>query len=204
MRKEIEYTKRIARLKLIDERDKLKNMNEYSLTGLQYLQLIGIVKQTKPKPIDTILEKKSIITKSIRNKFLPSDGLNFSQYRNKIDTLSAKNDLTILPNYKKLGYELEHNISVWLGYHNNIDVRIISDIRNLSYMIQEHNAMKSYYSLITERNKFIIIENIIHDDFKNTFLEVGYDTTIEYGLIPHKYKKTYKIFYKLKPDLQQI
>ena len=126
---------------------------------------------------------------SIHKKYLPSDGLSYNQYRGKVAHLSSKQNISALENYNKDGYELEHNITVWFGFHNNIDARILSDIRNLSFVEKSLNAKKSYYSLITDSNKFIIENNLIHDDFKNTYLYDGYDKTIDYSYIQHKYKK---------------
>ena len=73
----------------------------------------------------------------------------FESYRYKVDVLTAKQPIHLLENFDKRGragdegaYHLDHIISVWYGFHNNIPPEQISDISNLRMIPWMENQQK--------------------------------------------------------------
>ena len=73
----------------------------------------------------------------------------FESYRYKVDVLTAKQPINLLENFDKRGragdegaYHLDHIISVWYGFHNNIPPEQIADISNLRMIPWMENQQK--------------------------------------------------------------
>jgi hypothetical protein len=118
-----------------------------------------------------------------------SKNSNYTLYRNQVTRFTKKNDLTKLVNYNKKNYHLDHKITVWFGFYNNIEPSQIADIRNLQYISKLENQNKSYFSLVDNENNFIIQDNTIYSEFLDTILDSDYNKKINYSKIEHKYKK---------------
>jgi len=76
----------------------------------------------------------------------------FKRYRNKVDVLTAKQPIHLLENFDKRGpagkegaYHLDHIISVWNGFHNDIPPEQIADISNLRMIPWLENQIKWIY-----------------------------------------------------------
>lgn len=76
----------------------------------------------------------------------------FQSYRHKVDVLTKKQPIHLLENFDKRGragdegaYHLDHIISVWYGYHNNIPPEEIADISNLRMIPWMENQQKWIY-----------------------------------------------------------
>lgn len=121
---------------------------------------------------------------------------NYTEYKNNVLNLTSKTKNKFFKNINKQGCELDHKISIWFGFHNNIEPILIANYKNLQYIPKQENRFKSYYSVIDFNNKFIIENITIHSDFLNTVLNENYDRTIDYSLTVHKFKKA--IPYKKK------
>ena len=73
----------------------------------------------------------------------------FEKYRNKVDSLTRKQSIHLLENVEKRGkagvdgtYHLDHIISVWHGFHNDIPPEEIADISNLRMLPWLENQKK--------------------------------------------------------------
>lgn len=73
----------------------------------------------------------------------------FERYRNKVDTLTAKQPIHLLENFDKRGvagadgaYHLDHIVSAWYGFHNNIPAEQIAHISNLRMIPWMENQTK--------------------------------------------------------------
>jgi len=75
----------------------------------------------------------------------------FEIYRNRVDVLTNKQPLHLLENNEKRGragvegaYHLDHIMSVWKGFKNNIEPEKISDMSNLRFIPWLENQKKWY------------------------------------------------------------
>jgi hypothetical protein len=90
-----------------------------------------------------------------RKDFWKRKGANtteFQKYRNKVDVLTAKQPIHLLENFDKRGpagkegaYHLDHIISVWNGFHNDIPPEQIANIENLRMIPWLENQIKWIY-----------------------------------------------------------
>ena len=65
-------------------------------------------------------------------------------YRRHVDSLSHKQPLYLLKNFKKEGFTLDHIFPVKLGFIYKIPEEMISDMLNLRYIKKFDNQSKSY------------------------------------------------------------
>lgn len=73
-------------------------------------------------------------------------------YRTLVDKLTAKNDLSVLPNYDKRaanGYHLDHKYSIKDAFDNRIPAYIVANINNLEMLWCTDNTSKGSKSSIT-------------------------------------------------------
>lgn len=135
------------------------------------------IEENKIKPKGYIKKKKDL-TK-----------MTFKKYSERVGYYSRKNPyLQTLENYGNKDYQLDHKISRFFGYKHNIPFLNLCCIENLQYIHKDVNINKSYMSLLDESNKHIIENVIIKESFKNTFLSIGYDESIDYYKILHPNK----------------
>jgi len=89
----------------------------------------------------------------------------FEMYSILVDKITKKQPIQLLPNYDKRshynfnekGYHLDHKISKFDGFTNNIPVHIIGSISNLQFIPLKENCskrMKSYSSLKNSIKKY--------------------------------------------------
>lgn len=67
------------------------------------------------------------------------------KYRNLVWRITEQQPLRKLPNYDKRafkGYHLDHKVSIWYGYKNRIDPKLIGSIHNLEFIPHEQNGLK--------------------------------------------------------------
>lgn len=93
---------------------------------------------------------------SIGHSSIGEDTLEFIRYRNKVRSLTAKNYRkyreVINPNEYNLSrteYHLDHKYSIYEGYKNNVDVRVISSKENLEVIHSHENLKKQTNCSIT-------------------------------------------------------
>ena len=84
----------------------------------------------------------------------------WKRYRNKVNKITLQQDLKSLNHYDEritrsmineyglkiyqsdTHYSLDHKISIWYGWKNNISPEVIGDISNLRYIISKDNCLK--------------------------------------------------------------
>lgn len=69
----------------------------------------------------------------------------WKEYRKKVWEETNKQDLKSLKNYELRGfknYHLDHKISIFYGFKNNIDYKIIGNISNLKMIPYKENMIK--------------------------------------------------------------
>lgn len=93
--------------------------------------------------------KQSLARKKYWKKIGIKPRSKFKKYRMLVDCLTSKQPIHLLKNYRKRGiagktgaYHLDHIISVYKGYHNNISVEDISNIKNLRFIPWLENQKK--------------------------------------------------------------
>jgi len=80
----------------------------------------------------------------------------FSKYKYTVQSLTNKNDLSILENFDKNrglcgvdgAYQLDHIMSIKYGFDNNIDPELISSIENLQFIPWKENRSKGIHCLL--------------------------------------------------------
>jgi hypothetical protein len=102
----------------------------------------------------------------------------FKEYKKEVLRLTKLQPLETLDNYKKKGFELDHKISIYFGFKNDIDASLISCIDNLKYIPKEENLFKYSYCVIDELNEYIIKNIDIKEEYKHLILEKDYDKTL--------------------------
>lgn len=75
----------------------------------------------------------------------------FKRYRYKVDAITRNQPIHLLKNFGKRGkagipgaYHLDHVVSVWKGFHNNIPPEKIANIKNLRFIPWLENQKKWY------------------------------------------------------------
>lgn len=70
----------------------------------------------------------------------------FKQYQSRVRKLTNKQDLSTLFGIEKRDfkkYHVDHMVSIWFGYHNNIPAEEIAHISNLQMLPLEDNFAKN-------------------------------------------------------------
>jgi hypothetical protein len=68
------------------------------------------------------------------------------RYRNIVWKITEKQNLKKLKNFDKRGfldYHLDHKVSIWYGYKNKIDPKLIGSIDNLEFIPYRDNMRKA-------------------------------------------------------------
>lgn len=76
---------------------------------------------------------------------------NRTKYKREVQRLTELQPLHLLEHYDKRGYKsfhVDHIVSIWDGYYNNIPAKLISDISNLRMLPYEENKLKGKKSCI--------------------------------------------------------
>lgn len=76
----------------------------------------------------------------------------FEEYRNKVNSVTKRFDLTLLENFDKRGslsYHLDHKYSVYEGFKNNISHEIVGHICNLEMLYYVENTSKGEKCSVT-------------------------------------------------------
>jgi hypothetical protein len=92
----------------------------------------------------------------------------FKKYKKIVMQWTNKNDLKTLENYEKRGivaensesYHLDHIISIWYGFNNNIHPKLIGSMENLRFIPGTENLKKNKHiigEVITDKLKHYII-----------------------------------------------
>lgn len=105
------------------------------------------------------LEEKIELGKSISKRMIDSGFATpieerdaFEEYRNKVNSVTKRFDLTKLDNFDKRGplsYHIDHKYSVFEGFKNNISHEIIGHICNLEMLEYNKNTSKGEKCSIT-------------------------------------------------------
>jgi hypothetical protein len=67
------------------------------------------------------------------------------KYRNLVWKITEKQNIKKLDNYQLRafkGYHLDHKVSIWYGYKNKLDPKLIGDIENLEFIPYRENMRK--------------------------------------------------------------
>lgn len=105
----------------------------------------GIRKKIANCPIRKSKERR---TKELNGIITPLNKLSpWERYVKKVWSITNKNDLSQLQHFEKRGrgkgkYSLDHKISTFYGFHNNISPEIIGHIKNLEFIPCEDNSRK--------------------------------------------------------------
>jgi len=76
----------------------------------------------------------------------------FRKYCNRVNSITRKQDISTLDNFHKPrglcgqagAYQLDHIVSIKLGYENNIPAEEIGDISNLQFLPWKENRLKGH------------------------------------------------------------
>ena len=133
---------RKERLQLIKEVHKKWQATEIALSDgknpinfenfTKFQQLLNRQPLPEPTKEEMYTELSPSITQSLKkSKKLSPHKLKWKAYKKLVWDLTEKQPIHKLPNFDKRGphnYHLDHKISVWFGYKNNIDPKIIADV----------------------------------------------------------------------------
>lgn len=96
----------------------------------------------------SVLEKESepqeVLTEI--NKIPSCEKLLWRKYRNLVWKITKKQPIHKLENFKNRGfhnYHLDHKVSIWYGYKNKLDPKMIGSIANLEFIHWKLNLRKS-------------------------------------------------------------
>lgn len=67
------------------------------------------------------------------------------KYRRLVWKITERQNLKKLKNYEKrafTGFHLDHKVSIWYGFKNKIDPKLIGDIYNLEFIHHKENMRK--------------------------------------------------------------
>jgi len=125
-------------LKLYSIRSAGKNNPMYGIGGMTGKKQTEYQKRNQSR---LMKQKWKNLRKKPRSKF--------QEYRDSVDCLTRKQPIHLLENFEKRGragvdgaYHLDHIISVWYGYHNDIPREVISNIKNLKFIPWLENQKK--------------------------------------------------------------
>ena len=102
----------------------------------------------------TMETRNANATAALRAKMQPLSGRKaLTRYRNKVASLSRKQDLSDLPNFhlwgERGGFELDHKFSVSEGWKRQISPEILAKKGNLRFISKQENLRKSGRCVIT-------------------------------------------------------
>jgi hypothetical protein len=69
----------------------------------------------------------------------------WKRYKKAVWKITEKQNLNKLLNYEKrafTGYHLDHKVSIWYGFKNKIDPKLIGSIDNLEFIPHKDNMLK--------------------------------------------------------------
>lgn len=93
-------------------------------------------------------EKEELIAPKEKEAILISltDKQRWRKYRRLVWKITESQRISKLPNYEKrafTGYHLDHKVSIWYGFKNKIDPKLIGSIHNLEFIYYKDNMLKS-------------------------------------------------------------
>lgn len=104
----------------------------------EYSKLVLESKEYTPEP-------QSFLTKPELKAIPNCEKQLWKKYRNLVWKITEKQNLKKLPNYDKRafkGYHLDHKVSIWYGYKNKLDPKMIGGIDNLEFIPHKENMLK--------------------------------------------------------------
>ena len=144
-------------------------------------QLTISVDNKKPTPLENYIkekqdkENKKLLKQQNKNpnrkKYIKNE---FNIYRNKVREITKQQNLSSLEHYdKRLTYKdinehgnviyksetlytLDHKISIWYGWKNNIEPELIGNISNLRYIASIENGNKGVKCFTDNENLHIL------------------------------------------------
>lgn len=69
----------------------------------------------------------------------------FRKYRRLVWKITNKQNISKLPNFCNRGfhnYHLDHKVSIWYGFKNKLDHKMIANINNLEFIPYKNNMSK--------------------------------------------------------------
>jgi len=139
---------------LAHEKSKITRLEKY---GDETFRNISKQKQTKLEKYGDENYNNAEIAQEQKRKTMENQGLwiplssytDWELYRYKVRQLTEKQDLSTLENFDKRGfvtekdaYHVDHIISIYNGFTNNIPIHIIADINNLQMLPALENILK--------------------------------------------------------------
>jgi hypothetical protein len=70
----------------------------------------------------------------------------WQSYKKRVWNITKKQAIHKLPNFEKRGfhdYHLDHKVSVWYGFKNKLDPKMVGGIANLEFIYWKENFKKS-------------------------------------------------------------
>lgn len=77
----------------------------------------------------------------------------WKKYRSKVWSITNKQDLKKLPNHEKRafnGHHLDHKVSIWDGFKNQLDPYKIGGLDNLEFVPHQQNTRKGRRSNLND------------------------------------------------------
>ncbi len=118
----------------------MKNLAKLASIHLraEYGQLVAQSIKNQPEPAPEEIKTIPVCEKQL-----------WRNYRRKVWKITEKQNLKKLPNYEKRafrGYHLDHKVSIWYGYKNSLDPKLIGGIDNLEFIPHKDNLRKGIKS----------------------------------------------------------
>ena len=99
-----------------------------------------LIKEAKDLEEELSPKEKEVVLISITDKS------RWRKYRNLVWKITERQAIHKLPNYEKRafrGFHLDHKVSIWYGFKNKIDPKLIGSIHNLEFIYYKENMLKA-------------------------------------------------------------
>lgn len=132
-----------------NKNNKPEKWMKMTLNNPKWFKKLSLAGKGRHKSLDSI--KKQIKTKTgYSYEEWQNKKREYEKYRNKVMLFTRRNDISLIENnqIKQTGWHLDHNYSIYDGWINNIDPKIVGHHVNLRYIPAEHNCRKNKNSEI--------------------------------------------------------
>lgn len=96
------------------------------------------------------LNRESDLKTYFRDSARKSKKKSWKAYRKRVWVITNGQDLKSLPMYERRGwtdYHIDHKISIWYGWKNNLPPKVIGHISNLRMLYYKDNLIKGIKSV---------------------------------------------------------
>lgn len=165
-------------LKGIKRSDKFKNKISDAMKGRKITWMYKIIPKLKGRSVSIEHEMKRLESRlgMSYDEYLERKPKFFS-YKSRVMSITKRQNIKILNNYNEIralagtknGYQLDHIITIYDGFENNISPYIIGNINNLRFIPWEENLKKNKTTNVVIESKHI---NNIIDEIQKEMLNV--------------------------------